>query len=131
MLEDISSKRCSGGIDLDTIYSSLHTPNFSEYCLNNLLELCSDGVEIHYNFVVPSEQKKKLNPDEKILPEKNEQVRPPEIDVMEENLRIYFKDDSIKFSGIRHYDNKEIYYSERDKIYYDKNGKLDDDDLPF
>ena len=58
MLEDISSKRCSGGIDVDTIYASLHTPNFSEHCLNNLLELCSDGVKINYNFVVPSETKK-------------------------------------------------------------------------
>ena len=129
MLEDISSKRCSGGIDLDTIYASLHTPNFSEYCLNNLLELCSDGVEIHYNFVVSSETKKTTG--EVVLPEKNNIEKTSDIQKIEESLQVWFKDETIVYSGRRHYDSKDIFYSNRDKIYYDSKGKLDDEDLPF
>ena len=50
---------------------------------------------------------------------------------IESDLRIYFKDDSISFSGVRHYDKKAVFYSSRDDVYYDNKGKLDDDELPF
>ena len=133
MLEEISTLRCEGGIDKDTLYCSLHTANFSEYCLENLLELLSDDINIKYTFNIPAETKNKLNPGEKVLPEKKEEVRTPEIDIIEENLRIFYKDDSIRFSGTR-YDGEKIYYSERDKIYFNSKGKLseqEDEELPF